>query len=263
MMDPENRTVCATSVTMRTLVDGTLRMSVDIDMEYAIKAMTAMCKPGTPLFISLMSEEVARKVMAEGLTAECNEKPKEQVVDEGPNLSVDKELTSYGSFYRPLFYTTYDYQELFLNSPQVLNLAGSDSSYQAWCRLQSHCAFHPEKDTPQDYDMDSGRFRVEYAHENDAANSGTGYKNKEYAGYPTCSICHRKYHNNGKDEFEGFNIPKIIKKYNAAFAKEKIVSTFFHIESLKYVQPERFIEWAKALGVFDLLPPQMKQELSK
>ena len=151
--------------TDKTLVDGTLRVTLDIEPRHKLEFHKLFSEPGEPGALARLTESAA----TEALRAAIQVKPAE-------GYGKQAEALWRSSFFRRL---------------EVWKAIGKDEDYQAWCRRQ-RCVICGK----QDWVSDPGEFRCEYSHVRTAAQAGTGYK-PEYMGVPMCHACHARQHQEG------------------------------------------------------------------
>ena len=212
--------IAATSYTLRTLVDGTVAMTVHVEPRDAVTAMTLFGQPGVGLAMAVMGEHVERcgTDSTAGVLPEC--------------------ITGkYGQQAKALKLSG------FFMHREVWPHIGTDAEFLTWARQQecAHC-----KSTEQ----------IEAAHVRRVANgAGTGIK-PEYSAIPLCHRCHTLQHKRGESALGGRDWCD--RQRNLAvsgWAWDTLKATLGY-ESWRDVPPGELCEWAMARECSELLPEE-------
>lgn len=138
---------------------------------------------------------------------------------------------------------------------QVLKAAGPERYYLAWCR-QGPCAIDKHHQGVSD---DWGHVHFQYDHTNNAKNSGMGFKNKDYYGWPLCFDCHQRCKGQ-QGAFADYDfVKKLVNQHQHKWARER-VKKHLKSESWKDISPAVFCKWAHDHNLYELVPADYKTQ---
>lgn len=211
----------ASFVSMKTMADGTPRITIDIDASLLDLAMLGL-EPGTPLAVARLTQEAAQQDAQKQMTEKSE---------------------GYGEYYAKLT------RDGFFWNPHVLGCLGTDGEYRAWIQLQ------PSIVSKQFSEYVNGEGRCVAAHVRRVANgSGTSIKPK-FACVPLTDAEHQLQHNKGESHFAGGQAFFDRKRAELclAWAKVKLYDAF-NVDSLKDIPPDVFADSMIELGAGKFLP---------
>lgn len=232
--------VIGTRRTMKELVDGTIRVQIDIDPQYK-KA-----------FLERFELDKAVALVQVNLSGSSNGRTPD--FDSGnAGSSPAPEAKPYGKQAAELYRLGF-----FLN-PKVLEAIGTDAEYLAWVRAQP-CAVTGKFDYTKDEATGETRMACEASHV-DRINLGRGMNEKPpYAAIPLTHHWHEKRHRVGVSVFADGDPAKgkqWEEKQRARFvvqwASERLAQTL-HAESMGYVAPDSMCAWAEEHELLNALP---------
>jgi hypothetical protein len=206
--------------TYRTLADGRIRMTLDIDSDYRVAVAQHFGETGTGVALALL------------------------------NTAVDKEqrLEANGAKYR-------DYGEQarelklsgFFRMPDVWRAIGTDKEFLLWLRNKPCAAGVPEPNNVCEGDIVAAHVR------RIADGAGIGIK-PQHAAIPLCNKHHMLQHQKGEGALGGkewFDEQRI--KHVEKWAWE-CLKTQLGYDSFKHVPPVELLAWAQSKGVEKYLP---------
>lgn len=209
--------ISATTRQVKTMADGTLRLTIDIEPNDAAQAFTLFGQPSVAVAIARLTQQAAQQDARR------------------------KAAKPYGEAYKALYLHGWFY------SRDVAEALGTDAEYQDWVRTQPSAY-----SGGCDWDCDKGEPRCEYAHVRRARDSGTGYKPK-FSGIPLTHAEHHIQHQHGESALEGLDMEKKAGEYLAKWIKIKLYQ-LFGVQSLGEVEPRKFRETMIALSIAGTLP---------
>lgn len=207
----------------RSLVDGTLRLSVDIEPADARAALDLLIDGHAPVALARLNLEPKIE------PAPADVMPPPLKPEKGEFVEYARKLHATG----------------FFSSPDVWRAIGSDAQFLDWIRTQPCCL----RGSPHSVGVEAAHLRSV------AAGSGTGVK-PPYCAVPMCSQHHREQHDKGysavhKDGLEG--LMKIRHRLVAQWAHQALVKTLGY-EHLSDIDPEIIEAWASRQDVEQYLP---------
>lgn len=211
--------ISGTRRSMKELVDGTIRVQIDIDPAFRDDFFKLFGKIDMPVALAPLVADFEKH---EGDITEP-EKPKS-----GQHIA---ELYKHGFFY----------------NPKVLAALGPDEQYLEWVKNQP-CAFDLGLGAC-DCDGDVVAAHVRRI----ASGSGTGIK-PEYSAIPMCNKHHMEQHHYGESHFGGKEVfDTKAGEYKAKWAHMKLRKVF-NVEHLRDVSLEDIRAWATEANVYHALP---------
>jgi len=203
--------------TCKTMADGTLRVTVDIEPRDAVEAFTLFSEPGISGAMVRLHEKAAQDHQS----------------GKGPHGQFWRALVKAGAFL----------------APDVLEQLGSDEDYCEWVRRQPSAA-----SGDFDYDPDTGDGRCECAHVRRVANgSGTATK-PPYSAIPLTHSEHVLQHQGGESALGGKGwFDKMRARYVTEWAMQRVRETFA-VDSLSWVEPERALQWFEERDLLRYVP---------
>lgn len=211
----------ATSKRVRTMADGTLRLTVDIEPIHAQDAFKLFGSPDVPMVLARLTQAAAKAELQRQSAA--SEKP-------------------YGHYAQAL------YRNGFFFNPKVLQAIGTDEEFREWIQRQ------PSAYSGKFSEYVAGEGRCVAAHVRRAGESGTAIK-AEYACIPLTDEEHRLQHQKGESALGG---PEWFDKKRARYVQEWAAHTlaqgWFAVESMGYVEPALMREWALENDLMQFLP---------
>lgn len=220
-MNDDTSVLAAVAGTLRTMVDGTVRLSIDFSPADRAAVMQLFGEPGSPMAVARLSGESAAAALHK------------------QTIAAGGAVPAYGEFARELRLSS------FFRRPEVWRAVGTDADYRAWLRRQS-CAYRSGV-----IGCEGGS---EAAHVRRVADgAGTGIK-PEYSAIPLCAGHHRIQHSHGEGALGGrqwFDKQRI--EYLVQWCWETLKTHLGH-ESWAEVPPRRLCDWAVEHDVFRFLP---------
>lgn len=221
---------------MATLVDGTVRVTLDLDCELDLAAKI-FGAPGDVVAVAKMSKEGA---------AESVPKPQD---DPERKYSQEAKALKLSSFFRSL---------------DVWRSIGTDDEFRAWIQKQACCVCGGA-----DWVEEIGEHRCEAAHVRRAGESGTGYK-ASYACVPLCREHHTMQHNFGEgaavyglgdEDIDDEKAKEFFDKQRIEYVSEwawKRLKWLLGYDSLANVEPIVLRAWAGSHGIEHYLPQEYR-----
>lgn len=221
--------IMGTTVNVRTMADGTLRIALDIQPDEAVTAFQMFGVPGS-------SVAIVRLTDAAGLEAV---QPKNDELAKGP----------YGEEARALVLSG------FFLAPDVLKAIGSDDEFLTWLKFQKS-AYSGKRD----YDQASYQSYCVAAHvRRVASGAGTGIK-PNYSAIPLTDEEHKLQHLKGESALgdrEWWD--KKRDKYVLEWARNKLKDKLTY-NSWTNVPPKTLCLWAHEHGVLESVPYMIRDE---
>lgn len=213
--EAEPAAIPAIAKTLKTLVDGTVRLNIDVEPHYREVAMRLFGEPGVGIAVARLTVEASKQSLQIPTTASYSQNAK------APRLS---------SFFR---------------APEVWRAIGTDAQFLAWLRLQkcAYCSAQPNEHHP-----------TEAAHIRRVA-EGAGVAIKpQYCAIPLCHNHHALQHAKGegalggRDWFDKKRI-EVVTQWAWEILKQQL-----GFESWTQVPPEILYRWATTHSVQNYLP---------
>lgn len=221
--DNEIAVVPAVARTLKTLVDGTVRINLDVEPIYRDTAMFLFGEPGVTVAVARLTPEAAHQTLQEQNMA---------------LYSNEAKALRLSSFFR---------------SPEIWRAIGTDAEFLAWLRQQkcAYCHAEPNEHKP-----------TEAAHVRRVA-EGAGVAIKpDYCAIPLCHTHHSLQHAQGESALGGkewFDKKRV--EYVTRWAWELLKQQLGY-SSWKQVPPDTLYAWAELKGVLTYLPPEYRRESS-
>lgn len=209
--------IAAVTRTLRTMADGTVRVTIDIEPTSSAEAFAMLGQPDTPIAVARLTIESSQQ------------QAQQQAAD------------NYGGYYTALHKIGWFY------NPRVAPAWGSDAQYQAWCRKQPSAY-----DGAADWHPERGESVCEYAHVRRAGNAGTGCK-PEFSGIPLTHLQHQLQHQHGESHFAPFDFEKAAAEHLKKWICEQIRAVF-RVDSMRDIPPNEFRAECVKRGIGDTLP---------
>ncbi|WP_020408946.1 hypothetical protein [Hahella ganghwensis] len=210
--------IAFTSRSVKTLADGTLRLSIDIEPNDAKAAFELFGMPGVAGAVCRLTQQAAQQNM------------QQKAISQGGQYGEMAKLLKLKGFFRVL---------------DVWRAIGPDSHFTAWIRNQK-CCFSGVYGTDQD--------PVQVAHVRRVANgSGTGIK-PPYSSIPLLASNHAKQHQQGESALGGkewFDKQRI--EHVERWAWETLKNTLGY-QSMADVPPKELKLWAQKHDVLRFVP---------
>lgn len=222
LTDDENPAALpAVARTLKTLVDGTVRLAIDVEPVYRETVMRLLGEPGTPIVVARLTQEACQQQLQQENTALYRQEAK------ALRLSA------------------------FFRTPTVWRAIGADSQFLAWLRTQScaYCQAIPSEQRP-----------TEAAHVRRVA-EGAGIAIKpDYCAIPLCHEHHGLQHTQGESALGGKEwFDKKCIDYVTRWAWETLKQQFGFV-SWAYIPPAVLREWAISQNVQANLPSEYRHE---
>ena len=211
--------IAATTRQVKTMADGTLRISLDVEPGDAADAFALFGSPGVAAAIARLTDDASRGRLAQ--------------------RAIDQDTGRYGAQARILF------QSSFFRSPVVWRAVGTDDEFLAWLRTQP-CAKTGQQSSESDPVVAAHVRRV-------SEGAGMGIK-PPYCAIPLLDSLHRLQHQKGESAVavrEWWESQRIVHVHRWAWEALKSKLGF---ESWRDVPPETMIAWARAHDLANLLP---------
>lgn len=226
MDNDETKAILGASSKCSTLVDGTLRVQIDVAPAHAQTAFALFGSPGSPVALARLKNDAA-------LTHDRKEAAKEVKPTKGPHGDTARMLVASG----------------FFRCPEVWEAVGTDDEYLAWVKLQpsaldgNYSEYH---DSGDKYCVPAHVRRVEYG-------SGTGIK-PPYSAIPLTHNQHTLAHKDGDSAVGSETWWKMMRiKYVEQWAREALKATLGE-SSWTDISSEVIVEWASHHGLARYLP---------
>lgn len=218
-----------------TLVDGTLRIVVDVDPPHRAAAFSLFAEPGTNGAMAALKD--------------------------GYGL-VEDEDNSYGKWWHQMISGNRFH-------PQMCQHIDTDAKFEDWIRQQPSCI-----DGDYDYSEQYPEGRCEIAHVRRAGPSGTAHR-PPYNGVPMTHAQHSLQHQQGElavlvkwdvlrskedqtvDQAKKWFDSKAF-QYRSEWASKTLCRQLGH-ESRKDCPPAKVLDWAKEMGIMNYIPDRLRQ----
>lgn len=222
--EQELAVVPAVARTLKTLVDGTVRINIDVEPNYRDTAMYLFGEPGVTIAVARLTQEASQQTLQQQ-----NASP----------YSLQAKALRLSSFFR---------------APEVWRAIGNDAQFLAWLRDQK-CAYCQAPSTDEK--------RTQAAHVR-RVSEGAGVAIKpEYCAIPLCHDHHSLQHAKGESALGGkewFDKKRI--DYVTRWAWEALKQQL-GFESWTQVPPEDLNAWANVHGVAAYLPAEYRHESNR
>lgn len=214
--------IAGTRRSMKELVDGTLRVQIDIDPAYRDEFLKSFSKIDMPVALAPLMADFER------------------------NTPPEPEAKKRGDWVAAL------YKSGWFNNPHVLAVLGTDDAYRAWVQKQ------PSAFSGQFSEYVNGEGRCIAAHVRRAGESGTGYK-APYACIPITNEEHQRQHKEGESALGGKDwFDKARAKHVAEWGHGRL-REMFEVDSLTEIPRDEFVLWANAMHLLKTLPLALKE----
>lgn len=220
--------------TMKELVDGTIRVQIDIDPPYREAFLKQFSEVGVAVGLVRLNEEKPGEPTAAACAAlpEPKQEPREK---------------PYGQYARELHRLGWWWQ------PGVLEAIGTDQDFLVWVRQQP-CAMTGEYDRNEDAHGNEIK-RCEAAHVRRIANGAGTAEKPPFAAIPLVHYWHAQQTIHGEGVFAAGDreagrkwMDAQRQKYVIAWASETLARAL-GAESMGYVEPHILVAWAEAHGL--------------
>lgn len=216
-----------TTSSSKTMADGTLRVTIDLNPGDAVGAFTAFGAPGSAVAVARLTDTVAVEANRPGKPAK------------GPFGKYAQALVRSG----------------FFRVPDVWENVGTDEEYLEWVRKQkSACSGE------RDLDPDTGELYCVAAHVRHVEHgSGTAIK-PSYSAIPLTDMEHRTAHQNGDSTIgprEWWDKERV--KYVSQWAYETLKKNL-NYESYTDIAPHKIRSWCEFRGLERYLPNEFYTE---
>ena len=226
--------LAATVRKLTTMVDGTVRVTMDFD---ASREVMEMCgTPGTTVAVAMLTAEAARESLVSDSITNVPENVPNSVTygDEAAKLKLSG----------------------FCDRIEVMQALGGDKAFLAWIRTQEKCVARSfEHANPANNcagDIVAAHVR------RIAKGAGTG-KKPEYSAVPMCDFHHTIQRQQGESAVGGKeHLDKESAKYLDKFGWWALKKTLGYA-SMRDVPPKVLHDWAFEHGLVSLLPPAYQE----
>jgi len=234
-MSEDKAIVRAVTAGLRTLVDDTVRLTVDFEPRDANKAMTLFGRRGVDIAVACLND------VDIGFPEGCGKTPSSSTVGV-PSGDPYPPRADYGRYAKALRLSG------FFRSPAVWVAIGTDQEYREWLQSQP-CAFRGAKPPGIECSGD-----IVAAHVRRVANgAGVGCK-PLYSALPMCDAHHRLQHEKGESVYGGkdvFDRLRIVYLQSWGWETLKRTLGFSHWNE---VPPQTLGDWAREHEVYHCLP---------
>lgn len=206
---------------IKTMADGTMRITIEVEPKAAAAAFALFGLPGVPVALARIEPQAALK--------------------QAQNDTIAEAEPSHGHYYALL------YKSGWFHNPQVAPRFGTDEEFQSWVRRQ------PSAVSGQFSEYVNGDGRCEFAHVRRASDSGTGYKPK-YRGIPLTHAEHTLQHQKGESALMPYDKwDQLAAKYRTDWIKSRLYD-LLGVTSLAECAPADFVALCCELGLENTLP---------
>jgi len=208
--------------TLRTLVDGTVRLVIDFEPRDAGPVMTALGQPGTPVAVARLTQQAATEAVLK--------------------VQAGQDRAQYGEEAKSLRLSG------FFRAPEVWRHVGTDAEFLAWLKTQKCCVKHPGHEGDI---VPAHVRRVKHG-------AGTGIK-PEYSAVPMCARHHQLQHDNAECAVGGKEfLDRERVKHLEQWAWETLKGHLGYAH-WNEVPPATVREWAEAHDVVKYLPREIRE----
>lgn len=272
MNDADPAAISATYRAVKTMADGTPRVTLDLDctLEAAAKILGL---PGDVVAVARLTKKAAKETVSGNGGAVYSDDAMTEKVAEVLEWSLSDETLpaeDYGEQAKALKLSS------FFRTPKVWEAIGSDEEFAEWIQKQKCCICGGG-----DWVEKLGEMRCEAAHVRRAGESGTGYK-ANYARVPMCHEHHAHQHQHGElsvlrlrtniarlmgdiwvksDADMALTVSEWFDKKRIEYVQAwgwKTLKAGLGYESWKDVPPQELRDWATVHGLEQYLPSEYR-----